>query len=38
VEQWITLRPGGRTALNRMVFRRLGVTVATVDSVIWRVD
>ena len=38
VEQWITLRPGGRTAINRMVFRRLGVTLATVDSVIWRVD
>jgi hypothetical protein len=38
VEQWITLRPGGRTAINRMVFRRFGVTVATVESVIWRVD
>ena len=38
VEQWITLQPGGRTAHNRMVFRRLGVTVATVNSVIWRVD
>lgn len=38
VEQWITLQPGGRTAQNRMVFRRLGITVATVYSVIWRVD
>lgn len=38
VEQWITLDPGRRTAQNRMVFRRLGVTVATVDSVIRRVD
>lgn len=38
VEQWITLQPGGRTAHNRMVFRRLGVTVATVNSVIWRVE
>jgi hypothetical protein len=38
VEQWITLSPGGRTARNRMVFRRFGVNVASVDSVIWRVD
>jgi hypothetical protein len=38
VEQWITLRAGGRTAHNRMVFKRFGVTVATVESVIRRVD
>jgi hypothetical protein len=38
VEQWITLDPGRRTARNRMVFRRLGVTVATVQSVIRRMD
>lgn len=38
VEQWITLRPGGRTAANRMVFRRFGVRVATVETVIRRVD
>lgn len=38
VEQWITLRPGGRTASNRMVFRRFGVRVATVETVIRRVD
>ncbi|HYI49181.1 MAG TPA: DUF3833 family protein [Allosphingosinicella sp.] len=38
VEQWITLHPGRRTAHNRMVFRRFGVTVATVESVIRRVD
>jgi hypothetical protein len=38
VEQWITLRPGGRTAANRMVFRRFGVTVATVETVIRRVE
>ena len=38
VEQWITLDPGRRTARNRMVFRRFGMTVATVESVIRRVD
>lgn len=38
VEQWITLRPGGRTAHNRMVFTRFGMTVATMESVIRRVD
>ncbi len=38
VEQWITLHPGRRTAHNRMVFKRFGVTVATVESVIRRVD
>ena len=38
VEQWITLDPNGRVARNRMVFRRIGMTLATVESVIWRVD
>ena len=38
VEQWITLDAARRTARNRMVFRRFGVTVATVESVIRRVD
>ena len=38
VEQWITLHPGGRTAHNRMVFRRFGLTVATVETTIRRVD
>jgi hypothetical protein len=38
VEQWITLHPGRRTAHNRMVFKRFGMTVATVESVIRRVD
>jgi len=38
VEQWITLRPDGRTASNRMVFRRFGFKVATMDSVIRRLD
>jgi hypothetical protein len=38
VEQWITLRPGGRLAHNRMTFRRFGVTVATVEETIRRVE
>jgi hypothetical protein len=38
VEQWITLAPGGRSAHNRMIFRRFGVTVATVEETIRRVE
>lgn len=38
VEQWIALRPGGRTASNRMVFRRFGVRVATVETLVRRID
>ena len=38
VEQWITLHPGGRTAHNRMVFRRFGINVATVEETIRRLD
>ena len=38
VEQRITLQPGGRTATNRMTFRRFGLTVATLESTIRRVD
>ena len=38
VEQWITLHRGGRSASNRMVFRRYGVRVATVETVLRRVD
>ena len=37
VEQTITLDPGGHTATNRMTFRRFGLRVATVQSVIRRV-
>jgi hypothetical protein len=37
VEQWITFHPGGRTARNRMTFRRFGLSVATVEEVISRV-
>ncbi len=38
VEQWITLHPDGRTASNRMTFRRFGLSVATVETAIRRVD
>jgi hypothetical protein len=38
VEQWITLQPGGRTARNRMSFRRFGLGVATLEEVIRRVE
>jgi hypothetical protein len=38
VEQWITLDAARRTARNRMVFTRFGMTVATVESVIRRVN
>jgi sugar phosphate isomerase/epimerase len=38
VEQTITLHPGGRTAHNRMTFRRFGLNGATVEETIRRVD
>lgn len=38
VEQWITLHPNGRTATNRMTFRRFGIQVATVEEVIRKVE
>ena len=38
VEQRITLHPDGRTASNRMIFRRFGLSVATVETAIRRVD
>jgi hypothetical protein len=38
VEQWITLQPGGRTATNRMSFRRFFVNVATVESTLRKID
>ena len=38
VDQSITLHPGGRTAHNRMTFRRFGLTVATYEETIRRVD
>lgn len=38
VEQWVTIQANGRTAQNHMVFRRFGLTVATLDAVIRRLD
>ena len=38
VEQWITVDPGRRTARNRMVYTRMGMPVATVETVIRKVD
>ena len=38
VEQWIVLRPDGRTASNRMTFKRFGMQVATVESEIRKLD
>jgi hypothetical protein len=38
VEQWITLHPSGRSALNRMTFRRFGLVVARVEQVIRKVE
>lgn len=38
VEHRITIRPDGRTAHNLTRFRRFGLTVATVDEVIRRLD
>ena len=38
VQQWITLHSNGRTATNRMTFRRFGLNVATVEETIRRVE
>lgn len=38
VDQTITLHAGGRTAHNRMTFRRFGLNVATVETTIRRLD
>jgi hypothetical protein len=38
VEQWITLHPNGRTASNKMIFKKFGFKVATMESTIRRVD
>ena len=37
-EQWLYLQPGGRVALNRMVLRKFGLPVATLDETIRKVD
>ena len=38
VDQTITLHANGRTAHNRMTFRRFGLTVATVEETIRKVE
>ena len=38
VEQWITLHPNGRTASNRMIFRKFGFKAATLNSTIRKLD
>ena len=38
VDQRITIHANGRTARNRITFRRFGITVATYDETIRRVD
>lgn len=38
VEQWLTFSADGRTATNRMTFRRLGMRVATLEETIRKVD
>jgi Protein of unknown function (DUF3833) len=38
VEQWVTIHANGRSAHNRMVFRRFGFTVATLEGEIRRLD
>jgi hypothetical protein len=38
VEQWVTLNPGGRTASNRMIFRKFGFKAATLESTIRKLD
>jgi hypothetical protein len=38
VEQWITINPGGRTASNRMVFKKFGFKAASLNSTIRKLD
>ena len=38
VEQWLFLQPGGETAVNHMVVRKLGVTVASLEETIRKID
>ena len=37
-EQWLTLAPGGGSAHNVMIVRKLGVTVAALDETIRKLD
>jgi hypothetical protein len=36
-EQYVYLQPGGRVAINRMIIRKFGITVATVEETIRKV-
>jgi hypothetical protein len=36
-EQYVYLQPGGRIAINRMIIRKFGLTVATVEETIRKV-
>lgn len=38
IEQWMTLAPGGRSAHNRLVARKMGVIVARLDETIRKLD
>ncbi len=38
IEQWITLSPGGRSAHNRLVARKMGVVVARLNETIRKPD
>lgn len=38
VDQWLRLAPGGRSAQNRLVARRFGITVAKLDETIRKLD
>ncbi len=37
-QQWLYLQPGGRVALNRMVIRKMGIQVATLEETIRKVE
>lgn len=38
VEQWVYLQPGGKTALNHMTLRRMGMKVGTLEDVMRKMD
>jgi hypothetical protein len=37
-EQWLTLAPGGRSTYNKMTVKKFGVTIATVEETIRKLD
>ena len=38
VDQYLTLAPDGRSAANRLIARKMGVTVAHLDETISKID